>query len=63
MMVRAVVPPTVPVGTARVRICLHAGNTFADLERLVELLGEWCESQAAEMLQDNTLEPVTRAKL
>ncbi|KAH8639802.1 PLP-dependent transferase [Alternaria alternata] len=63
MMVRAVVPPTVPVGTARVRICLHAGNTFADLERLVELLGEWCESQAAEMLQDNTLELVTRAKL
>ena len=63
MMVRAVVPPTVPVGTARVRICLHAGNTFADLERLVELLGEWGESQAAEMLQDNTLEPVTRAKL
>jgi 8-amino-7-oxononanoate synthase len=63
MMVRAVVPPTVPVGTARVRICLHAGNTLADVERLVELLGRWCENQAAEMSQGDIQEPVERAKL
>ncbi|KAH6875592.1 pyridoxal phosphate-dependent transferase [Alternaria rosae] len=63
MMVRAVVPPTVPVGTARVRICLHAGNTLAEVERLVELLGRWCESQAAEQSQSHVQEAVMRAKL
>ncbi|KAI4919788.1 hypothetical protein J4E90_001925 [Alternaria incomplexa] len=63
MMVRAVVPPTVPVGTARVRICLHAGNTSAEVEKLVELLGRWCESQAAEQLQDHVQEAVVRAKI
>ena len=63
MMVRAVVPPTVPTGTARVRICLHAGNTSADVERLVELLGRWCEGQEAETLHGAIQEPVARAKL
>ncbi|KAI4688754.1 uncharacterized protein J4E84_004684 [Alternaria hordeiaustralica] len=63
MMVRAVVPPTVPVGTARVRICLHAGNTSAEVEKLVELLGRWCESQAAEQLHKHVQEEVVRAKL
>jgi 8-amino-7-oxononanoate synthase len=46
MMVRAVVPPTVPVGTDRVRICLHAGNTVAEVEKLVQALRTWCKSQA-----------------
>jgi 8-amino-7-oxononanoate synthase len=43
MMVRAVVPPTVPIGTERVRICLHAGNTEKEIDLLVESLREWCE--------------------
>lgn len=43
MMVRAVVPPTVPEGTSRVRVCLHAGNTEADVERLVTAMEEWCK--------------------
>lgn len=43
MMVRAVVAPTVPQGTERVRICLHAGNTVDEVETLVEALQVWCE--------------------
>ncbi|RDL33027.1 Aminotransferase [Venustampulla echinocandica] len=42
-MVRAIVPPTVPKGTQRVRICLHAGNTFDDVERLVIRIKSWLE--------------------
>ncbi|KAF3044062.1 hypothetical protein E8E12_008611 [Didymella heteroderae] len=45
MMVRAVVSPTVPRGTERVRICLHAGNTVEEVESLVGALQEWCERQ------------------
>lgn len=45
MMVRAVVPPTVPHGTQRVRICLHAGNTIDEVKELVRALQEWCEEQ------------------
>jgi 8-amino-7-oxononanoate synthase len=42
MMIRAVVPPTVPQGTERVRVCLHAGNTVAEVSGLVRVLEEWC---------------------
>ena len=42
-MVRAIVPPTVPEGTQRVRICLHAGNTFEDVEKLVSRIKSWLE--------------------
>lgn len=46
MMVRAVVPPTVPEGTSRVRVCLHAGNTKADIKLLVAVMEEWCVEKA-----------------
>lgn len=42
-VVRAIVPPTVPEGTQRVRVCLHAGNTFEDVERLVGRVKSWLE--------------------
>ncbi len=36
--VRAVRPPTVPSGTSRLRIAIHAHNTQAEVERLVRVL-------------------------
>jgi 8-amino-7-oxononanoate synthase len=45
MMVRAVVPPTVPIGTERVRICLHAGNTVEQIKTLVGNLESWAKSR------------------
>lgn len=38
-VVRAVVPPTVP--TRRVRVCLHAGNSIEECDRLVSRVEEW----------------------
>ena len=40
-VVRPIVPPTVPEGTQRVRVCLHAGNSFENVQRLVERIKEW----------------------
>lgn len=45
-VVRAIVPPTVPEGTQRVRVCLHAGNTFQDVDRLVASINTWLESKS-----------------
>lgn len=46
LVVRAVVPPTVPEGTQRVRVCLHAGNTAEQIDRFVECVAEWIKWQA-----------------
>lgn len=48
MMVRAVVPPTVPEGTERVRVCLHAGNTVDQIQALVRALESWAKSRTTE---------------
>lgn len=40
-MVRPIVPPTVPEGTQRVRVCLHAGNSKEDVDALVERIRAW----------------------
>jgi 8-amino-7-oxononanoate synthase len=42
-VVRAVVPPTVP--TRRVRVCLHAGNSIQDVDRIVQKIDEWVKGQ------------------
>lgn len=47
-MVRAIVAPTVPVGGERVRVCLHAGNSFEEVDRLVGVVGEWVRRVEAE---------------
>jgi 8-amino-7-oxononanoate synthase len=46
MMIRAVVPPTVPLGTERVRICLHAGNTVLEIAEMVSVLEKWCNGRS-----------------
>jgi 8-amino-7-oxononanoate synthase len=44
-VVRPIVSPTVPVGTERVRVCLHAGNDFAEVDKLARRMGEWVEME------------------
>lgn len=38
MDVRAIRPPSVPKGTSRLRICLHADHTEKDIDRLLDIL-------------------------
>ncbi|KAL3427480.1 aminotransferase class I and II [Phlyctema vagabunda] len=44
-VVRAIVSPTVPVGTERIRVCLHAENSAEEIERLVGTMQRWVEMQ------------------
>jgi 8-amino-7-oxononanoate synthase len=46
--VRGIVPPTVPEGGERVRICLHAGNTKEQVEGLVDVVEAWVVEQQCE---------------
>ena len=41
MNVRAITWPTVPKGKDRVRVCLHSGNTKAELDRLADGVVAW----------------------
>ncbi|KAJ6480811.1 pyridoxal phosphate-dependent transferase [Mycena vitilis] len=65
MNARPITWPTVPKGKDRVRVCLHAGNTRADVDRLIEGIMQWVEGQrVAEMDVDaakNT--PAVQSKL
>ncbi|CAK7211727.1 hypothetical protein SCUCBS95973_001217 [Sporothrix curviconia] len=45
-VVRPIVAPTVAVGTERVRVCLHAGNTVDEVDRLVEVVARWVAAGA-----------------
>ncbi|WP_341904703.1 8-amino-7-oxononanoate synthase [Fluviicola taffensis] len=36
--VKAILPPTVPIGSQRLRICIHAFNTEEEIDRLILLL-------------------------
>jgi 8-amino-7-oxononanoate synthase len=36
--VKAILPPTVPTGSQRLRICIHAFNTKEEINRLIDLL-------------------------
>jgi len=43
MNARPITWPTVPKGKDRVRICLHAGNTSQDVDKLVWGIVKWAE--------------------
>lgn len=45
LVVRAIVHPTVPQGTERVRICLHAGNSEEQVDNLLQAVEGWIESK------------------
>ncbi|KAK4960161.1 hypothetical protein LTR10_003052 [Elasticomyces elasticus] len=47
-VVRGIVPPTVPAGTERIRICLHGGNTVQQLDGLVECIRQWVETRSVQ---------------
>jgi 8-amino-7-oxononanoate synthase len=40
-VVRGILPPTVPEGTERIRVCLHAGNTVEQIDALVGTIRKW----------------------
>lgn len=44
-VVRGIVPPTVPVGAERIRICLHAGNTVQQIDGLIDVIRQWVEQR------------------
>ena len=43
MNVRPITWPTVPKGKDRVRVCLHSGNTKAELDRLADGVVRWAK--------------------
>ncbi|KAG6836369.1 hypothetical protein H0H93_008730 [Arthromyces matolae] len=52
MNARPITWPTVPKGRDRVRVCLHAGNTRADVEHLALAAVQWAEETMAQHLRD-----------
>ncbi|KAH6668827.1 8-amino-7-oxononanoate synthase [Halenospora varia] len=44
-MVRPIVSPTVAKGTERVRVCLHAGNSYEEVEGLARRIASWMQER------------------
>ncbi|KAF7717054.1 Uncharacterized protein PECH_000760 [Penicillium ucsense] len=42
-IIRAIMPPTVPQGSERVRVCLHSGNTETEIDGLVHVIQSWLD--------------------
>lgn len=57
-VVRGIVPPTVPAGAERIRICLHPGNTVVEIEALVAVIADWLRLRTA--ADDHTSRPRAR---
>ncbi|EED19023.1 aminotransferase, putative [Talaromyces stipitatus ATCC 10500] len=45
LLVRPIMAPTVPLGRERVRVCLHAGNTRQEMDRLLNTIKQWAVEQ------------------
>lgn len=54
-MLRPIVAPTVPTGTDRVRLCLHASNTNQQVVALCKAIEDW----VLEQLSEENLAPST----
>ncbi|RDB26394.1 putative 8-amino-7-oxononanoate synthase [Hypsizygus marmoreus] len=54
MNARPITWPTVPKGKDRVRVCLHAGNTRADVEKLAQGAIRWAEEIMADQRMGRT---------
>ncbi|KAG6850611.1 hypothetical protein C0991_010235, partial [Blastosporella zonata] len=52
MNARPITWPTVPKGRDRVRVCLHAGNTREDVERLACAAVRWAQEMMAQDLRE-----------
>ncbi|KAJ7841774.1 pyridoxal phosphate-dependent transferase [Mycena leptocephala] len=59
MNARPITWPTVPKGKDRVRVCLHAGNTTSDVDRLIEGMLQWLGEKG---LRKQTQQKITTAR-
>ncbi|KAF8963133.1 pyridoxal phosphate-dependent transferase [Flammula alnicola] len=57
MNARPITWPTVPKGKDRVRVCLHAGNTKEDVDRLVHGIIKWAEETIREREKEMNVGP------
>lgn len=62
-LVRAVTYPTVPLGHARIRICLHAGNTIDEVERLISAIRSWYDRGTSAPRSTSRTSELSLAKL
>ncbi|KAF2754526.1 aminotransferase [Pseudovirgaria hyperparasitica] len=62
-VVRPVVPPTVPTGTERIRVCLHAGNTYAQIDALAAAIELWTVKEMQRRKGLSTCTYADRARL
>lgn len=58
---RPIVPPTVPEGGERVRVCLHSANAVEEIDGLVHVIADWVVAQ--ESLERSTVDSTVRARL
>lgn len=56
-VVRGIMSPTVPEGTERVRVCLHAGNTVEQIDGLVHTIQTWVQRRVRESHGSSEIRP------
>ncbi|EFQ98398.1 8-amino-7-oxononanoate synthase [Nannizzia gypsea CBS 118893] len=52
LMVRAIMPPTVQVGTERVRVCLHSGNNMGQVLLLSGVIEKWVKEKSHQVTEN-----------